>query len=160
MLAANRGAPGSHKTPGYGLLYRNCNHGGMKSVCETLNVPVLSKTLQQQLGRSAVSEAMRDFAGWFAARNSVSIVVEQDPVRRPVQIIVLPRPQRPQERRQPECCDHQADHQQKQNDRHASVLPCKRRLFAITSSDELDIAAAASQGVTQPQTASGTINTL
>ena len=38
--------------------------------------------------------------------------------------------------------------------------PTQRRLLAITSSDELDIAAAASQGVTQPATASGTIAAL
>jgi hypothetical protein len=71
--------PGAQQTPGYGLLYRSYNHGRMKSIYETLNVPVLSKTLQQQLGRSAVSEARRDFAGLFAALQAQRHVADYDP---------------------------------------------------------------------------------
>jgi hypothetical protein len=98
---------------------------------------------------------------WWRRR----IVVEQDPIRGSIQIVVLPRPQRPQEKAKPTGTDGQADRQQEQEDRqrlapHRLASRCRRRLLAITSSDELDIAAAASHGVTQPVTASGTMMML
>src|SRR5271166_576985 len=91
-------------------------------------------------------------------------VIEQNTVRRALHVLVLPLPQAPQERRQPACPKHQADRQQQQDHPHRpSPLPspwAARKLFAITSSDELDIAAAASHGVIQPATANGTITAL
>src|ERR1700733_3405315 len=89
-----------------------------------------------------------------------SVVVEQDPVRRAVHVVVLAGAQGPQEEAQASRTHRKAEAKQIQNDRHRSAPRCRRRLFAITSSEELDIAAAASQGVTQPATASGTITTL
>ncbi len=43
---------GRQKSAGYNLFYRGFNHGRMKSVCESLNVAILSKTLRQQPGRT------------------------------------------------------------------------------------------------------------
>ena len=57
--------PGNETKPGYTLIYRSFAHGRMKAVCEALDVPTLSRTLQQQLGRQAVSPDMRGFAAAF-----------------------------------------------------------------------------------------------
>lgn len=57
--------PGRDRSAGYGVLYRGFNHGRIRSVCESLNSPNLSKTVQEQLGRGAVSQDMREFAGHF-----------------------------------------------------------------------------------------------
>ena len=47
----------------------------------------------------------------FASRRG-GVIVEQDPVRRAVQVVVLARPQRPQEKPQAAGSNRQADHQQ------------------------------------------------
>ena len=64
---------------GYGILYRGFNHGRMKAVCEALNVTALSRSLQQQLGRTAVSEAMRDFASSFITLQTARHRADYDP---------------------------------------------------------------------------------
>ncbi len=70
---------GSQGTAGYGLIYRSFNHGRMKSVCESLNVTRLSKTLQQQLGRTAVSPEMRSFAVAFTTLQEARHFADYDP---------------------------------------------------------------------------------
>ena len=92
-------------------------------------------------------------------RRSALIVVEQNAVGRAFKVVVLAGAQRPQEYRQSAAAEDQTRADQVEDDIHAR-RPCSRKLFAITSSEELDIAAAASQGVTNPATASGTISTL
>ena len=94
----------------------------------------------------------RGHGGW--------LVIEQDPVGGAVEVVVLAGPQRPEKETEPECGNREADREQIQNDRHGLALLCRRRLLAITSSEELDIAAAASHGVTHPATARGTMITL
>lgn len=84
------------------------------------------------------------------------IVVEQHTVGGPVQVLVLPVPQRPQEHREPTQAKHQRRTDQQQNDIHARA----RKLLPMTNSDDDDIAAAANQGVTSPATANGTISRL
>ena len=86
------------------------------------------------------------------------VVVEKNAIRRAFHVLVLTAPQRPEENRQPATAEDETRPQQIQDDVHANLR--RRKLLAITSSDELDIAAAASQGVTKPATASGTISTL
>ena len=86
-------------------------------------------------------------------------VVEQDAVGGAFQIVVLAGAERPQKHRQTAAAKDQARAEQIQDDINVD-LPCRRKLFANTSSDELDIAAAASHGVTKPAAASGTIKTL
>lgn len=73
---------GSQGTAGYGLIYRSFNHGRMKSVCESLSVARLSKTLQQQLGRTAVSLEMRGFAAAFATLQEARHFADYDPAVR------------------------------------------------------------------------------
>jgi len=92
-------------------------------------------------------------------RRSALIVVEQNPVGRAFKVVVLAGAQRPQEYRQSSTAEDQTRADQVKNDIHVR-RPCSRKLFAITSNEELDIAAAASHGVTNPATASGTISTL
>lgn len=87
------------------------------------------------------------------------LVVEQNAVGRAFEVVVLAGAQRPQEHGQPAAAKDQARANQIEDDIHVR-RPRSRKLFAITSSDELDIASAASQGVTYPATASGTISTL
>lgn len=69
---------GKQRSAGYGLIYRGFNHGRMKTVCASLNVATLSKTLQQ-LGRIAVSQDMRDFAGAFVALQEARHLADYDP---------------------------------------------------------------------------------
>lgn len=71
--------PGSQSAAGYGVLYRSFNHGRIKSVCEALNVTRLSKTLQQQLGRTAVSPDARSFADAFPALQEARHLADYDP---------------------------------------------------------------------------------
>jgi len=80
-------------------------------------------------------------------RRSVVLVVEQDAVGRSFEVIVLAGAQRPQENREPTAAENQTRADQIEDDIHV-CRPCSRKLFAITSSEELDIASAASQGVT------------
>ena len=71
--------PGTQRSAGYGLLYRGCNHGRMKTVCEALDVPVLGRRLQEQLGRTAVSPAMRDVAQAFPILQEARHKADYDP---------------------------------------------------------------------------------
>jgi len=95
---------------------------------------------------------------WKVAERGV-LVIEQDPVRGPYHVVVLTSAQGPQEYRQRATAKEQACTEQIKDDVHI-VLPRSLKLLAMTSSDELDIAAAASHGVTRPAIASGTINAL
>ena len=101
--------------------------------------------------------------GWLAHDRGYAqhllLIIKQDAVRRPVHIIVLTGPQGPQEHRQSTAPQQNPKAQQIQDNVHAA-LPLRRKLFSITARDEPDIAAAASHGVTNPATASGTINRL
>src|SRR6185437_3141910 len=80
-------------------------------------------------------------------------VVEQYAIRGTFHVVVLAGAERPQEYRQTTDADDQARTNQIENDAHDRP-PRSRKLLDITNSEELDIATAASQGVTKPQTAS------
>ena len=71
--------PDKQQSAGYNLLYRGFNHGRMKSVCEALNVATLSKALQRQLGRTAVSQEMRDFVSAFSLLQEARHLADYDP---------------------------------------------------------------------------------
>src|SRR5579864_4952047 len=83
-------------------------------------------------------------------------VVEQYAIRGTFHVVVLAGAKRPQEYREAPDADGQARTKQIENDAHDRP-PRSRKLLAITSSEELDIATAANQGVTKPATANGTI---
>lgn len=84
------------------------------------------------------------------------ITIEQDPVGGAVQILVLAGPQRPQKHQKTAPPEEERSRDQPKNDRHARA----RKLLPITKSEDPDIAAAASQGVTNPAIANGTISEL
>ncbi len=110
------------------------------------------------MSRHAVNAAALPSSG----RTAVLVgrfIVEQDAVGGAFQILVLAGAERPQEDREAAAAEQQARTEQVKDDVH-QVRPCRRKLFASTTSDEPDIAAAASQGVTNPATASGTISAL
>jgi hypothetical protein len=71
--------PGAERSAGYRLLYRGFAHGRMKAVCEALDAARLSQPLQRQLGRSAMSQAMRDFASAFVALQEIRHRADYDP---------------------------------------------------------------------------------
>ena len=83
-------------------------------------------------------------------------MIEQNPIGGAIEVLILPSTQRPQKHREPTPAEDQTRRDQPKNDRHVRA----RKLLPMTNSDEPDIAAAASQGVTNPATASGTISTL
>jgi hypothetical protein len=80
-------------------------------------------------------------------------------VRRAIHVLELAGAQRPQKYRETGSAQQQARGQQIKDNCHDTPRVRARRLFSITSSDEPDIAAA-SQGVTNPATASSTISML
>jgi hypothetical protein len=70
---------GNAARPGYALIYRGFSHGRMKVVCIPLDVAALSPTLQRQLGATAVSQEMRDFASDFVALQDARLRADYDP---------------------------------------------------------------------------------
>ncbi|MDO9713306.1 hypothetical protein [Paracraurococcus lichenis] len=71
--------PGARRSGGYGLIYRSFNHGRMRQVCEALTATRLSATVQRQLGRTVVSQDMRDFAAGFANLQELRHQADYDP---------------------------------------------------------------------------------
>lgn len=88
------------------------------------------------------------------------VIVEQDPIGRPVQILELPGPQGPQESDQPKRTENQGDWNQHQQIAH-QILP-RESLSALvmTTTEEVDMEIAAIKGVTIPAMASGMVNRL
>ena len=84
------------------------------------------------------------------------LIVEQNPARRAVHVVELAGTQRPKKRRECAYPKGQAKQDQPENRCHFRT----RHELPNTSNDDDDIAAAASQGVTNPAIASGTISTL
>lgn len=81
----------------------------------------------------------------------------------PIQIIILPRLERPEERYQPEKSKKQSAGYQECKSGHtidlfefAPLPSLSRRAFPITTTDDEDMAIAAISGLTKPSTAVGT----
>ena len=72
--------PGMEASAGYALLYRSFDHGHMRAICQALNVTTLRDTLKHQLGRSAVSPHMREFADSFIALQELRHLADYDPL--------------------------------------------------------------------------------
>ena len=87
------------------------------------------------------------------------VVVEQDPVRRAVQILELPALERPQESAQPDEPEQQGGRNQNEDDVHFLAL-ASRKALPVTASEEPDIASAAINGVINPIIANGTVTAL
>lgn len=70
--------PGSEARPGYNLIYRGFTHSRLKDVCKRLNVTPLAPRMQDQLGRQAVGQDMRDFASSFVALQELRELADYD----------------------------------------------------------------------------------
>ena len=140
----------------------------------TCSFPPAPQAAQAML---AIWGNLRSRAGYSA----LDVVVAKDAQRRTVEVVVLAAAERPQEgceaqQAEPKRCRHQIDedahgvlHRAWMNlgvaeDISASALTCRRSrpriAFAVTISDEPDIASAAISGVTRPSTAIGTATAL
>lgn len=96
----------------------------------------------------------------------------QDALGRAIQILILPRPQTPEERHEPHAAHQERNRQQNGKGAHKASTDCagsidrvgpfqdKRSAFATTTSEEMDMAIAAIKGVTSPAIAIGTKSTL
>ncbi len=88
------------------------------------------------------------------------VVVEQNPVRRAVEIVELTVFQRPEEGDQAEQAKPDRDGDQIQQAGHGRALRPTRSALPTTAIDEPDMAIAATSGVTWPAMASGTVTAL
>ena len=70
---------GKETSAGYAILYRSFDHQHMRTICEALHVSTLKDKLKRQLGRSAVSQDMRDFANVFPALQEARHLADYDP---------------------------------------------------------------------------------
>lgn len=90
-------------------------------------------------------------------------VILQDAIGGSVKILELTGLQRPQERRKPQQAEEQRDRDEPGEGGHGFSLASLLRslsAFAVTKIDEVDIAIAATSGVTNPAIAIGTNSTL
>lgn len=93
----------------------------------------------------------------------VVFIVEQDALRRAFKIVILAAPERPEKTGETEKSENKRGRHEEDEDIHlASFLPPKfsRSELSVTVIEELDIATAATSGVTNPATASGTATAL
>jgi len=91
------------------------------------------------------------------------IVVGQDPVGGPVEVVVLAGAQAPNEGGEAEPAQEQGKRDQVEQVGHGAAVGGgreSRSALPTTRRDEVDMATAARSGVTRPATASGTANTL
>ncbi len=92
------------------------------------------------------------------------VVVQEDPVGRPLKIIILTGFERPQKCEQAAQAQTQRDGNEEQQGRHqpspsTGAFPARavrRKAFRVTMTEEADMAMAAIRGVTSPDTATGT----
>lgn len=90
------------------------------------------------------------------------LIVGDRPPGGAIEIIILAVLERPQKGRKAERAKRDRKRHQIEQDFHQAVSLCRRarKALSITSSDEVDIAAAAISGVTRPAIASGTASAL
>lgn len=90
------------------------------------------------------------------------LIVGDRPPGGAIEIVILAVLERPEKGRKAERAQRDRERHQIEQDFHQAVSLCRRarKALSITSSDEVDIAAAAISGVTRPATASGTASAL
>src|SRR5712692_3869451 len=86
-------------------------------------------------------------------------VIEQDPTRGAVEVVELAGFERPKESGEPAKSERQSHRDEQQQPAHAR-LRARRSALPTTTNEELDMAAAASNGVISPSMASGTASRL
>ena len=87
------------------------------------------------------------------------LVVEQDAPRRAVEILELAGIERPKKGNESAEAERERDGNEEKEAAHVR-LRAKRKALPMTMSEELDIASAASKGVTSPIIARGTASPL
>lgn len=87
------------------------------------------------------------------------ILIDEDPQRRSVKVVKLSGTHGPEERRKPRKAKRKRNGDQDENAVHRATR-FRRRALATTSSDDPDMAAAATSGVTRPVIAKGTASAL
>ena len=93
-------------------------------------------------------------------RGPAVLILEQDAVGGPVQVVELAGLQSPEESDQPDTPENEGDGNEHQKVGQPVLPRDSRRALPITTSDDVDMAIAAIRGVTNPATAIGTVNTL
>lgn len=90
------------------------------------------------------------------------LIVGDRPPGGAIQIVILTVLEGPEKGGKPKGAEHDRKRNQIDQDFHQIVSLCRRarKALSITSSDEVDIAAAAISGVTRPAIASGTASAL
>lgn len=90
------------------------------------------------------------------------LIVGDRPPGGTIEIVILTVPERPQKGRKAEPAKRDRKRHQIEQDFHqiVSLRRRARKALSITSSDEVDIAAAAISGVTKPAMATGTASAL
>ena len=71
--------PGQESTPGFSLIYRAFDHNHIRRTCEDLQATTLRGKLQDVLGTTRVSQAMRDFARAFPPLQNARHRADYDP---------------------------------------------------------------------------------
>lgn len=87
------------------------------------------------------------------------VIIHQDTLRGAIRIVELAIAQRPEKGRKPNQAQPQRQRYQKKQSVHRAAL-AKRKELAMTSSELIDMAMAATNGVTMPAIASGTASIL
>ncbi len=98
---------------------------------------------------------------WLAVRRV--LVIEQDPLGSPVQIVELAALERPEKSSKAQEAEEQGDRDQIDEGVHGTAgrrARPSRRALPTTSKDEADMQRAATSGVTRPATASGMVSRL
>lgn len=109
------------------------------------------------------AEVARPRSGLFARRAVIQVIVVENAVRGAFQIVELARFQRPKERRKPRASHEQRRGNEPSERRHGfnlSFIVRSLNAFAVTRIDDVDMAIAATRGVTSPAMASGTKSRL
>lgn len=101
---------------------------------------------------------MGAFRRWW--RRGTVVVLEQDAVRRAVQVVELARLQGPKEGGETDQAEEQGDGDEIEQDGHARFPRLRRKALVITTMDDVDMATAAIKGVTKPAMASGMVTAL
>lgn len=119
-----------------------------------LRFVLLRRGLRRCVGRSLVGKV-----GRRVGRREF-VILEQDAVSGPVEVVELTRFQSPEKREQAEKSEQESGRDQEQQNIHRPQPRFSRSEFVVTRSEDADMAMAAPRGVTSPAIASGTVTAL
>src|SRR6185437_4427059 len=103
---------------------------------------------------------LRHFGLSASASNPIVLILDENPLGRAVQVIILAAVQGPQEQQQGTQPDRQCRADDGGDLAHLALPAARRRAFIVTASEDPAIMKAASSGETRPSMASGMAATL